>query len=241
MSGGSPCYLRSPRRCGPVISPGGHLLSLLVGGQIRGRVPPNLLFVSTNRLRAEPGSNHSALVCVPAKAGSTSFYFWLYHVLHGAAWPYSGPPWIQDVTSSRWTNLSNHARVTRFDKLPLRQRVRVLKDLSIRRFAFIRDPLERAVSAYYSKMACGTGDAADHAGAVRQLLRQAPRAVAAGLTRGTNLTGRVPCVSALDWGRLMLEARESDATRYDINVGMPGLETHRAPYICATRPNPCSS
>ena len=28
-------------------------------------------------------------------------------------------------------------------------------------FALTRDPLERAVSAYYSKMACDTGDAAD--------------------------------------------------------------------------------
>lgn len=64
-----------------------------------------------------------SLVCgrTRAQAGSTSFYFWLYHALAGLPWPHSGPPWIQDVTSERWANLSG-VRVARFAALPLRQR-----------------------------------------------------------------------------------------------------------------------
>ena len=216
------CHLRSPRRCGPLISPGGHQLSVLTPSA---HPPPNLLYVSRTRaadaaadaaaVRAGATavstirSNATALVCVPAKAGSTSFYFWLFHALSGAPWPYSGPPWIQDVSSARWANLSG-VRVSRFDKMALRQRIRALSDPLIKRayhhsdtqtnpysfqphecplpprtptdgrsrshttpslalmlrsaaigFALTRDPLERAVSAYYSKMACDTGDAAD--------------------------------------------------------------------------------
>lgn len=122
------CHLRTPRRCGPLISPGGHQLSVLTPSA---HPPPNLLYVSRTRtaeaaapptadvlLRttekapmasttaavaattASAARNATALVCVPAKSGSTSFYFWLYHALSGGPWPYSGPPWIQDVSSA---------------------------------------------------------------------------------------------------------------------------------------------
>ena len=206
------CHLRTPRRCGPLISPGGHQLSVL---RPNARPPPNMLFVS-RRAASGSTSNATALVCVPAKAGSTSFYFWLYHVLAGRPWPYSGPPWIQDVSSARWANVSG-VRVARFDKLPLRQRTRALGDSSVRRFALMRDPIERAISAYYSKVACGTGDAADHAGAIRQLMRQAPRVAAAGFGAGSDLNRSVPCLSATDWGRMVLEARLG-AWRWDVNA-----------------------
>ena len=65
------------------------------------------------------------------------------------------------------------------------QRSRILSDSSVRRFALTRDPLERAISSYYSKVACGTGDTADHAGVIRQLMKQSPKAVAAGFSVGT--------------------------------------------------------
>ena len=156
-------------------------------------------------------------MCVPAKAGSTSFYFWLYHALAGEPWPYSGPPWIQDVSSSRWSNVSG-VRVARFDKMPFRQRIRALSDQAVLRFALTRDPLERAISAYYSKMACDTGDAADHGGAIRQLMRQAPKAAAAGLGAGSDLNRSVPCLSAFDWGRMVLEARLGETTRWEVNA-----------------------
>lgn len=75
-------------------------------------------------------------------------------------------------------------------------------------FALTRDPLERAVSAYYSKMACDTGDAADHAGAIRQLMRQAPRAVSEGLGPGSDLNRSVPCLSAVDCTRALTRERK---------------------------------
>jgi hypothetical protein len=152
------CHLRSPRRCGPLISPGGHQLSVLTPSA---HPPPNLLYVSRTRaadaaadaaaVRAGATavstirSNATALVCVPAKAGSTSFYFWLFHALSGAPWPYSGPPWIQDVSSARWANLSG-VRVSRFDKMALRQRIRALSDPLIKRacpppFRYANQPL----------------------------------------------------------------------------------------------------
>ena len=95
---------------------------------------------------------------------------------------------------------------------------RALSDSSVRRFALTRDPLERAQSAYYSKVACDTGDAADHAGAIRQLMRQAPKAAAAGLGAGSELNRSVPCLSAVDWGRMVLEARLNEATRWEVNA-----------------------
>jgi hypothetical protein len=252
------CHLRSPRRCGPVISPGGHHLSVL---QPQARPPPNLLYVSrtTNASKAEQGaggaaspksaSRRAALVCVPAKGGSTSFYFWLYRALAGIEWPHSGPPWIQDVASERWALPGVH--VARFASMPFRQRLRALSDASVRRFALTREPLDRAVSAFYSKLACAanahtvpalsaarvrkcftvrvhyvwyrcaTGDAADHAGAIRQLMRQAPKTVAQGFSDGSYLNLSTPCLSAVDFARMALEARNNEQTRWEVHAAAP--------------------
>lgn len=198
------CHQRRPKRCGPVLSPGGFALNLL-----HQHTPPpqNLLFVNN--------SGRAALVCVPAKSGSTSFYFWLYHALAGTSWPYKGDPWVQDVASVRWANVS--ARAVRFSEMRHRERARALSDPTIRRFALVRAPLERGVSSFYSKIACGSGDMADHEGAIRQLMRQAPK-VAAKLQQsgvvassaGPSADGKgggTPCLGAADWLRLLLEAR----------------------------------
>ena len=223
------CHQRTPRRCGPLISPGGHQLSVLSQKRFE-TPPPNLLYVSHARsatgtavagggpLQREANASR-ALVCVPAKAGSTSFYFWLYNTLAGVPWPYSGPPWVQDVSSEHWSggNLTG-VRVARFAALPFHQRNRILSDANVRRFALTRDPLERALSAYYSKVACGTGDASDHAGVIRQLMKQAPNAAAAGLGEGSDLNRSVPCLSAVDFARMVLEARLSTSTRWQVNA-----------------------
>ena len=155
------CHQRTPKRCGPIISPGGHQLSVLTP---TAHPPPNLLYVSRGGDGSVSNASSRVLVCVPAKAGSTSFYFWLFEALAGQKWPYDGPPWIQDVSSERWMNLTGNVRIARFVSMPFRQRARVLSDPAVRRFALTRDPLERALSSYYSKIACDTGDAADHAG-----------------------------------------------------------------------------
>lgn len=206
--GGAPgCHLRRPKRCGPVISPGGHQLSVLHPAADT-PPPPNVLFINaTGR-----AGGHAALVCVPAKAGSTSFYHWLYEVLAGVPWPHHGTPYVQDITSERWANMS--ARLARFASLGIRQRAKILGDAQVARFALTRDPLERAVSAYYSKVACGTGDGPDHRGAIRQLLRQAPVAAA---NVSVDLEAAIPCIGAAEWAGLLLEAR-AGPQRWAINA-----------------------
>ena len=61
-----------------MLAGGSYSLALLSASRESGNfVPYNLLFVNATR--------GAALVCVPAKAGSTSFYFWLYKALAGEA------------------------------------------------------------------------------------------------------------------------------------------------------------
>ena len=206
------CHLRRPKRCGPVISPGGHALSVLHPQTV---VPPNLLFINASKQRA--------LVCVPAKSGSTSFYFWLYHALTGVHWPFRGAPWVQETSSSRWANVP--AKAVRFAHLPHRARTRVLSDASILRYALVRHPLDRGYSAYYSKIACNSGDRSDHVGAIRQLSRQAPvTAAAANLLKpvlkvaesGLDASSSALCLSATQWLQMLLEAR-AGGHRMDVN------------------------
>lgn len=161
-------------------------------------------------------SSRSALVCVPAKSGSTSFYNWLYRQMAGRPWPYKGSPWIQNTTSDRWTSLRGSA--VRIKDVPSRLRRALLSRPNMKRFALHRHPIERAVSAYYSKVACGHGDKEDHAGVVAQLLKHAPQA-ATRLGPRSDPNGAVPCLSSLDWARLLAEAAETSvAERRLINA-----------------------
>ena len=144
--------------------------------------------------------------------------------LAGEAWPYTGAPWVQDVSSERWRALNATASVARFSALPLRKRHRVLASEKVRRFALHREPIDRALSGFHSKVACGSGDAVDHAGAIRQLMRQAP-AAAARLGPGSNVSAAVPCLSAGDWARLLLEAA-GGPNRWSINPQCAAAHTN---------------
>ena len=152
------CPLTHPRSCGPLLMPGGHLIGA------EQRPAPNLLLVNVTDSLA--GAPRVALVCVPAKSGSTSFYNWLYRSLADQHWPYQGSPWIQNTSSPRWHGLKGWA--VRFKQLPLRQRRVLLRSTAVRRFAFHRHPIERALSGFNSKAACGHGDQSDHVGVVRR-------------------------------------------------------------------------
>ena len=59
-------------------------------------------------------SNRSAMLCVPAKAGSTSFFHWLYKRLAGHRWPVHphSPPWVR-VHARRTRAPMNKSCVTR--------------------------------------------------------------------------------------------------------------------------------
>ena len=152
------CPLTQPRSCGPLLMPGGQLIGA------EQRPAPNLLLVNVTDSLA--GAPRVALVCVPAKSGSTSFYNWLYRSLADQHWPYQGSPWIQNTSSPRWHGLKGWA--VRFKQLPLRQRRVLLRSTAVRRFAFHRHPIERALSGFNSKAACGHGDQSDHVGVVRR-------------------------------------------------------------------------
>lgn len=98
----------------------------------------------------------SAILCVCAKCGSTSFYNYLYRQIFGVNFQerYSGPPWIQNVQSKRWEGVFQRPRLRDQDV------VRLLKTTTTRSqnrtfgLAMIRHPVERIISAWKSKLAC---------------------------------------------------------------------------------------
>eukprot|EP00038_Savillea_parva_P014463 m.215995 g.215995 ORF g.215995 m.215995 type:complete len:296 (-) comp28126_c0_seq1:112-999(-) len=94
--------------------------------------------------------SRQAVVCACPKCGSTAFMNWLYEGTHnGTRWPHKGPPWIQDLGSSRWDGL-----FTPLSKLPTNDRDAVLKDPNVVKVAIVRDPVERLLSAWRSKVKC---------------------------------------------------------------------------------------
>lgn len=118
------------------------------------------------RLDYLPGQN--VVVCSCAKCGSTSLYRFLYQSEFGQNWPYSGRPFLQETTSPRWDNrvVSLHTAASQADIMQ--------KAFS---FALVRDPRERLISAWKSKVACDgehTGvNVEDRATIVPELLRLA--------------------------------------------------------------------
>mmetsp|Transcript_10287 Transcript_10287/g.23148 ORF Transcript_10287/g.23148 Transcript_10287/m.23148 type:complete len:303 (+) Transcript_10287:68-976(+) len=85
------------------------------------------------------------VACGCGKCGSTSMWHFIYEKKFGHRWNYSGTPYVQDVTSSRWEGKVLHER---YEK---KQEEIMNKSFS---FALIRDPKERLISAWKSKIAC---------------------------------------------------------------------------------------
>ena len=85
-------------------------------------------------------------ICACAKCGSTSYYRTLYEITHHKTWNYDGPPWVQNVgNSARWTNV----------KAKKKENWANFKQTnSSKSFALIRDPKERLLSAFKSKIGC---------------------------------------------------------------------------------------
>jgi len=96
-------------------------------------------------------------LCTCAKCGSTSLYKTLYSILHGKSWDFNDPPWVHRLDySQRWTNV-NASRTTRWNTT----------NDSI---AFVRDPKERIISAWKSKVGCHDNADGDRATIVPNLL-----------------------------------------------------------------------
>jgi len=87
------------------------------------------------------------IFCACAKCGSTSLYRFIYQQLFGSAWPHKKEPYIQEpsyrwesklqgINSNKALTLMNTSREPPFS------------------LAFMRDPRERLISAWKSKVAC---------------------------------------------------------------------------------------
>jgi len=101
-----------------------------------------------------------SVVCYCAKCGSTSLDSELYRILFGKPWPYSDWPWVQNLDSKRWKGLiTQTTKWKNFEQSPS--------------FAVIRDPKERLLSAFRSKVRCQSNNLADRKRLVPQLLKLA--------------------------------------------------------------------
>lgn len=94
------------------------------------------------RMRYMPG--HELVVCACAKCGSSSMYEFIYEQEFGGHWPYHGAPFAQTTDSSRWEG--------RFQEVDVQDQAAVFSEAFS--FALVRDPVERIISAWKSKVAC---------------------------------------------------------------------------------------
>jgi len=129
-----------------------------------------------------------ATICACAKCGSSSFWRERFAIVHGrsfASMNYTGPPWIHNMSNKKiWTNIQAKRKTdwSSFEKQDS--------------FALIRDPKERILSAFKSKVRCDThADIDGHRRLVPFLLNLA----------GSNITARVdssggfPCLDFSDY------------------------------------------
>lgn len=117
-----------------------------------------------------------SIVCFCAKCGSTSLVEELYKLVTEKPWPYTGYPYIQNLESKRWKGLGKKVGKIDFGKTPS--------------FAMIRDPKERIMSAFRSKIGCQIGaDMEDRKRLVPELLQLAglPRKFVSKPICGSNL------------------------------------------------------
>lgn len=132
-------------------------------------LPPSAIYETTSK----------TVMCVSAKGGSTSFYSWLYTVsTNGQVWssckdqPHSNyPQALQSCWQSRTvtpgtngnktsvpgTSISRvhrlHIKAPR-ERMSLEEQEAVIADPDVLWVAILRDPVERAISAWKSKLAC---------------------------------------------------------------------------------------
>ena len=130
-------------------------------------LPPKSRLLKLPRAGSEGGESSAmiySMVCACAKCGSTSFFSSLYKIAFGEDWPYSDKPWLQDLASHRWKGVADVA-LSDYDMLQQNS------------FALIRDPKDRLMSAFRSKVTCGKiyliGDRNDRKRMVPKLLELA--------------------------------------------------------------------
>ena len=213
-----PCMSSSPRLCGPILHPSTVSPLLAQTGLLSGGPRLDALEFIHHPSRPDlPG----VVFCGTPKAGTTSLYHWLFELLAGREWPYHGSPWVQSTTSTRWTTNMPY-RVQSLNSMPLSRTLALLRNSTIPKVALIRDPIQRAVSAFYSKATCPVysnghllnTDYRDHEKMLQSLTRCAP-GVQSRFANGDACCSRdKACMNALEWSNAMLAASRSSFRYY---------------------------
>jgi len=84
-------------------------------------------------------------VCGCGKCGTSSMYEYIYNKSFGHTFNYTDEPWVQEVESSRWEG--------KFEHITDHEKQEKLMN-SAYTYALIRDPKERIISSWKSKIAC---------------------------------------------------------------------------------------
>jgi len=139
------------------------------------------------------------VACGCGKCGSTAMWSLIYELTFRHPWNFSGMPYIQDVTSDRWEGKVIH------ESDETRQKTIMDRTFS---FALIRDPKERLVSSWKSKVACrgdvfGT-DTRDRNFLTQRLLQLA----------GTLHDDELQCLSLDDFLQALLKVHEQHLEMY---------------------------
>jgi len=87
----------------------------------------------------------NTVLCGCGKCGTTSMYEYVFKSTKGKEFTWKDKPFVQDVTSERWEGSFEHV-------VDEQKQDKIMKDAFS--FALIRDPKERLVSSWKSKVAC---------------------------------------------------------------------------------------
>lgn len=136
----------------------------------------------------------ATIICACSKCGTTSLWAELFAIVQGKSFEfmnYTGPPWINTLSNKKlWTNIQAKS-VSDWSNFKNQDS-----------FALIRDPKERIVSAWKSKVTCDLEkEIGDHIRLVPHLLDLAgPSSNITAKTKRTTNTGKeYPCLDLSDY------------------------------------------
>ena len=95
------------------------------------------------RNRVETLADKGVALCCCAKCGTTSLNRWVYEVITGKEWPYTGPPWVHSHGTARWPDGT------------WRDQAKPHSLAGLYSVAFVREPVGRLLSAYQDKLVNG--------------------------------------------------------------------------------------
>lgn len=151
---------------------------------------------------------HNVAVCGLGKCGTTSLYQFVYEQVFGMGWPFDEheEPYIQDIESSRWNGT--------FEMItdPI-QRAGIMNEAYT--FALIRDPKERLLSAWKSKVACNDKfgvDENDRSHWVESEHRY--RGFVAALQRLRGAEENITCLGLLEYATALSEIKQLGRQEY---------------------------